>query len=610
MSLSSESEQLSVDGTTGLWAAFAKASGEREFYQHWLALQSHLIGGVQCSLAVINRKNQNLEPVAAWPADRDDFGQLSDVIEHTLDERCGQLEELTQGRFAIAYPVVFDDAVHTIVSFEVHVHSDRELQVAMERLQWGIGWLELLWRRKEVENNKDIVARLKTSVDLLAVTLNQEEFAAAATVFTTELAMAAGCERVSLGMIENSRCKLHGVSFSADVEHKMNLTKSLEEAMDEAVLQRREIIYPADQDELLINRAHDSLSRQQAMASIATFPLYFNEVYYGAVVCERAADEPFGEKEIEFYRAVMSLAGPALVGKYKNDRPLLRKIYDAAGNELGQLFGSKYLKAKIGAVLALTLVLFMSFTKGDYRLAADTVLEGAVRRAIVTPFDGYIGEAMVRAGDQVRAGDTLCRLDDRDLRLMSLAKQSEFGQLQRQYQEAVAKYDRAQAAIINAQMQQAQAEIDLVAAKLERTRLTAPISGLLVSGDLSQRLGGSVRQGEVLFEITPIGAYRVILKVDERRVGDVSKGQKGVLVLSSQPESKYTFTVTKITPISTSEEGRNYFRVEAALDAKIDSLRPGMEGVGKIFIDRRRLSSIWTRDLVEWCKVKLWRWFA
>ena len=64
----------------------------------------------------------------------------------------------------------------------------------------------------------------------------------------------------------------------------------------------------------------------------------------------------------------------------------------------------------------------------------------------------------------------------------------------------------------------------------------------------------------------------------------------------------------KITPVSTAREGRNYFRVEATLERTPANLRPGMEGVGKIEIGRRRLIWIWTRQAVNWVRLQIWTW--
>jgi multidrug efflux pump subunit AcrA (membrane-fusion protein) len=163
--------------------------------------------------------------------------------------------------------------------------------------------------------------------------------------------------------------------------------------------------------------------------------------------------------------------------------------------------------------------------------------------------------------------------------------------------------------IIDAQIDQATAQLDLVESQLERTKLIAPFGGVVVSGDLSQRLGGLVEQGEVLFEVAPLDSYRVILQVDESRIADVNEGQRGVVVLSSLSDKKFPFMINQITPISTPMEGRNYFRVEAELEDVSGSLRPGMEGVGKISIDRRRLVSIWTRDVREWLRLWVWSWW-
>lgn len=453
-----------------------------------------------------------------------------------------------------------------------------------------------------------MLRRLRTAVDLLAATLSEEKFNGAAVVFATELAQALGCERVSFGLQRKRHPRLQAVSYSAEIGQKMNLTRAIERAMEESMAQQGEVVYPQAREEMTICREHEELSRLQSMASVLTVPLYIQGRFYGAVTCERAADRPFSELEVEFVRAVAGLVGPALESKYVNDRPLPVKIWTSFKGLLQKLLGKGHLGFKLAALLIVAVVTFFSVADGDYRLTADTALEGAIQQAIVVPFDGYIDSAARRAGDVVRQGEVLCALDERDLHLEKLAKVSNQRQMERQYQEAVATRDRAQAAIIKAQVEQLQAEIDLIDNRLGRTRLRAPFDGLLVSGDLSQRMGGAVTQGEVLFELTPLNAYRVILKVDERRIGDVMEGQEGSLFLSSLPNRRYPFKVEKITPLTTAEGGRNYFRVEATLHEIDGSLRPGMEGVGKIYIDRRKLISIWTREFVDWFRISAWSW--
>jgi hypothetical protein len=33
-----------------------------------------------------------------------------------------------------------------------------------------------------------------------------------------------------------------------------------------------------------------------------------------------------------------------------------------------------------------------------------------------------------------------------------------------------------------------------------------------------------------------------------------------------------------------------------------------MEGIGKVTVDRRALIAIWTRSLVDWLRITLWKW--
>jgi len=209
----------------------------------------------------------------------------------------------------------------------------------------------------------------------------------------------------------------------------------------------------------------------------------------------------------------------------------------------------------------------------------------------------------------VRQGDLLCRLDDREIKLERLKWATQKEELLRQYSDAMAKHERAQVLIVQAKADQAEAQVNLADEELARIRLVAPFDGVVTSGDLSQSLGTPVERGQVLFEVAPLGGYRVIAQVDERDIGYVASGQKGELELAAVPGEVLRFRVSKVTPVSTAKEGRNYFRVESKLEKNSTRLRPGMEGAGHIVVERRRLIWIWTHDMVEWVSLKLWTWW-
>ena len=109
--------------------------------------------------------------------------------------------------------------------------------------------------------------------------------------------------------------------------------------------------------------------------------------------------------------------------------------------------------------------------------------------------DGYIRESSVKAGHTVARDAVVCRLDERDLLLERQGWLSKKNQYERQHQEAIAKHSLAEASIVNAQLEQAQAQLALVENRLALSTIRAPFSGIVIKGDLSQRLGGAVLQG-------------------------------------------------------------------------------------------------------------------
>jgi len=605
-----------------LWHRFSHSNNQLEYCQGWLDLQCARIQHARRGVLVLRTGEQvqdSFSPVARWPADQELSQPLVDLADRVIEEEFGLVSELetadasanaAHGRYGVSYPLKIDQQIAGIVSIAVAADQEQELADAMEKLQWGVAWIELMIRRHQQTVLGSDLPKLKSTVEILAAVLAEARYTAASNTFVTGLAAAVGCERVSLGVLRWGRVQVKAVSHSAQFGKRTNLIRRLEAAMEEAVFQRTDIIFPQVAAGPLVTRDHAELAEQQGCGSIYTLPLFGDGAYHGALTLERGADRPFAESELETIRAVAVLSGAALRGKQLNDRPLVSKTADYLGGHLQRVFGGGHPRAKLLLVALLAVVAYFMVATDTYRVAADTYLEGAVRQAMVAPFEGYIESSEVRAGDRVRRGQILSKLDDRDLSLERLNWTSERSKLQRQHEEAVAKHDAGQARVLIAQLEQNQAQLSLVENRLARTVLRAPFDGLVVSGDLSQRLGGTVEQGEVLFEVAPLNAYRLILWVDEHEIAEIARGQRGSLVLKALSDERFEFTVERVTPITEARDGGNYFRVESQIGNVSPRLRPGMEGVGKVEIGERKRIRILTRPLLRWLKLQYWAWFA
>ncbi len=602
------------------WAQFAEADNTDSFCRSWLAIQCRMITGTTGGLVLLGTPDVGpFTAVAVWPDVRRSMEHLTATAERALRERRGLLSKHEQTSiggesavpsYHVAYPLELDKKLYGVVVLETSLRTESQLQAILRQLHWGSAWLEVLLRRQQSQSDALTQKRLATVLDLVAVAVEEDRFYAAALALVTELATRLACDRVSVGFVRKNYVAVVAISHTAQFEKKTNLVRSIGSAMDECFDQQATILYPTPATgEALVNRAHEELAQVHSIAAVCSVALYRSGEIVGALTFERSTDNPFDTETVELCEVLASVSGPILDEKRKSDRLIIWKIAASAGDQLRKLIGPRHVVRKLVLVAVTALVLFLAFAKGDYRVAADATLEGQIQRVLAAPFASYISEANARAGDVVKQGEVLAILDDKDIRLERLKAAGQKRQLLKQYRQAMASHDRPQMQITTAQLSQVDAQLQLLEYQLSRTKIKAPFKGIIVSGDLSQSLGAPVETGRVLFEMAPLDAYRVVLQVDERDITAVSVEQSGQLVLSSIPNERLSFTVEKITPVSVAEEGRNYFRVEARLDDTSERLRPGMEGVGKIYIDRRSLVWVWTHSLIDWLRLWTWSWW-
>lgn len=606
-------------GEPALWRRLAEAETTEAFLGAWLELQCRRVRGTLAAAVLLGPADAGpFAPAAIWPAGASPSACLAAAAQTALQERRSfvrRAEPPARGvvaareTFAVAQPLLLGGALHGAIVLEVAARPEAELVSVLRELAWGSAWIEGLLQRADASRERGRRDRLRTAFELLASALEHERFQAAATAFATEAATLLGCDRVSVGFVRRRRVHVRALSHSAHFAKRANLVRALEGAMDECLEAHAAVLFPTSgEGAASVGRGHEELARQYGAGGVLSVPLVRGEDVCGVLTLERSPERPFDAETVAFCESVATLAGPLLELARLEDRWLAAKALDRL-RELGRrLAGPQHTALKLGVAGAAVLALFLLFAKGDFRVTAKVVLEAKELRAAAAPFDGFVAAGLARAGDLVEQDQPLGRLDDRELRLERMKWASQLEQTLTQYRQALAEREAAKSVILGAQIEQARAQLALLEDELGRTELRAPVSGVVVSGDLSQRLGAPVERGSVLFEVAPLDAWRVILQVDEHDVDEVRPGQRGSLVFSAFPEEPADFAVETVTPVAVAAEGKNTFRVEAKLDETPPNLRPGMEGVGKIEVDRRRLSWIWTHEIVDWVRLALWKW--
>jgi RND family efflux transporter MFP subunit len=606
------------------WGALANAADAPAFCTAWLALVCSRLPGVVAGLIVLRKHGQAGPPLAVtWPDPGRVQFDLKPFAERAFSDRRTVIAIARNEADApkthpvgvvVAVPVGVGDEPFAVAAVALTAARGTGLaspETIAERLRWGAGWLEAVPWAERAGDATTKIERAAAGLDLLAVAGAEQRLTASAMAIANDLAMRFRCDRVAIGTIaRNCTIRLRAISHSASFRKQSALVDAIENAMEEAVDQGAVVAYPPNEAaKQMASFAHRALAKHIALPAVtlATVPMGGADGPIGAITLERHRDEPFDSATLDLIETIASLLGPILARQQHAERLIAGRIADLVMEGIAALFGRRRPGLKLAAAASIALAIVLAFAQGEHRVTAKSVLEPEVQRAAVASFDGYIRTALVRAGDSVRQGDVLASLDDRDLVLDQLKWRAEQDKLLQKEREALANHDRASVSVLAAQIRQARSQLALADEKLTRTRILAPFDGLVVSGDLSQMLGSPVEKGKVLFEIAPLESYRLIVQVDERDVRYVKVGQTGTLALAGIPGHPLPFTLTKITPVTVAEEGRNSFRIEARL-ADIDvAVRPGMEGVAKIEAGQRSLIWIWTHAIFEWLRLTAWK---
>jgi Barrel-sandwich domain of CusB or HlyD membrane-fusion/GAF domain len=608
----------SIEQDADIWRSFVDARSDADFCQAWLALLCRQLSGVRAGVVLFQSTEANtFAPVAVWPDVTRDLAFLGSIAQRALTEAHGVIhrpDSAAEAPVQVAYPIQIAERLLGAVVLEISARPDPEVHALLRQLHWGIAWLHDLSRRREMAANEARAERIGTVMETLATALRPGRLQQVLFDVANHVAQHLRCSRVAIGLVEDDKARVAALSNAAWFEKNANIVKLYAAAMEEtydrlAPFNHRGGTDPAGSEAgAEPNSAHGRLARESGAQVILSVPLLSGADCIGILTLERNTDEPFDAEDNAWVEALASLLPEVIDQKRRAERGYLTRLREDLRRLGTRLFGPKHLTWKFSAASLLLLLAVTVLAEIDYRVSAKMVIEGEIQRAAVAPFNGFVAESHVRPGDIVKQDQLLATLDDSDLQLERHKWKSEYEQANRKLRDAMAKHDLAAYQVLSAQQQQAEAQLALAEDRIRRARVTAPFDGVVISGDLSQLIGSPIEQGKKLFEVAPLESYRVILQVDEHEIRHVQVGQTGRLVISGLADDPVPFSVSKVTPVATAEDGRNFFRVEARLEQALPGLRPGMEGVGKIGTGERRLWWVLTHSFTDWLRLTLWTW--
>ncbi len=428
---------------------------------------------------------------------------------------------------------------------------------------------------------------------------------------TNNLRNKTGCRQVALARVLRHRCRILAISGLDEVKRRSPGVVRIHAAMEECLDIGRVIVCQDDarseHDELSSGyRLHKQWHDSTLGAAVASMPLFIDDRCVAVISLCREAEKPFQHEELENIRTVVAPFAPAIELVHLARRRLVRHSVETVRGAASALVGRGHWRAKLGFAAAAALVAWICCGTLPYRVTAPCVMQPIVSRVVTAPYDGVVGAVAVNAGDRVAAGDLLCELDHRELDLQRDQIEAELAMLEQKRTRALAERKPAEARLVEAEQTLVKAKLGLVTRRIERSRVTSPISGVVVSGDLRSRVMGVVKQGERLFEVAPPDQWRVLITVPERLSSDLTAGLAGRFTTRAKPEESHTLTLDRVRPTAEMRDGKNVVIIEADARIHADWLRPEMEGTAQIDAGRRPVWMLLSKRLLDYLRLNYW----
>ncbi|MCK5272714.1 MAG: HlyD family secretion protein, partial [Sedimentisphaerales bacterium] len=265
------------------------------------------------------------------------------------------------------------------------------------------------------------------------------------------------------------------------------------------------------------------------------------------------------------------------------------------------------------AVVLIGLVV-LSFVPWQVKIKCACELTPKHTRVVESGLDGVQIISIEKASGIVQKGEVIALLDDLELKTQLGSLRQELEQERINWRRAVSEVEREYSKL---QIDILQNRIDFYTKQIEKCRVTAPISGTILTAQLERKERLTLKKGDPICEIADLTQWQLLLDVPQEEISWVQRGlgdnkQPQVqFFLNAYPKFKLQATMSNVQQISEmpriKDEGNVYeIRVdvtEEELEDIRNGLRQGLVGRAKIETVHRALGYVLLRKVIRFFRV-------
>ena len=413
--------------------------------------------------------------------------------------------------------------------------------------------------------------------------------------------------RVSVGWKHNEKIKLVATNHGGRMRNDTEMAGALARVMEEAMLEDAEVGCPALGDSG-ISQQHRSYSESQGNCHLLSLPLRSEKEVVGVLTIEHANEaEPVRQEQMDALRVVLDLIGSHLKELQRRSGWVGARAWRSVRRMAGSFLGYRHTGWKLAGSLLLLTFLIACVVPVTHKVKAPFILKAEASSVLTAPFPGYIDRVYRNVGDRVKEGELLAELDKRELLMQRSELIAERDRNISDARKFEAEGELSDMRLSQLAVQQADSKLKVIDYRLSRTEIRAPFDGIIVQGDLAERLSSPTQVGELLMRVVQVTDTYADLQVDERDIHFLKPGMGGEMAFASRPDERFGVKLDSFEPVAVVEETGTDFRVRVSVtDAVQDWWRPGMTGVCKVDAGRRSLAWVWLHRSWEFVRLKLW----
>lgn len=320
------------------------------------------------------------------------------------------------------------------------------------------------------------------------------------------------------------------------------------------------------------------------MQSILALPLQDEEGLLGYLVLESRDPAGFGDAAAEEFLGILS--GSVTVAIRNADLyrrvPMVGFLAPIAGQRR-RFAAMSPKRRRIILAAAAAAILFVAVIPLPRNAAGPALVRPSEVLPVVALAPGIVERVYASGGDEIVAGSPVASLRNRESDARLAEAEAELAIAERRAAEAAERRDPAEARRWSLQAKNLSGWMSYARSEGADQRLTAPVTGSILTPRIEERVGQMMERGDALCEIARLDPVHVEVQISEEDVGDLKPGGAARVKVLSYPDRQFHGKILTISPEGSGPAGK-----PASFTVTVECANPdldllaGMSGRAKV----------------------------